>query len=103
MYPKPVEVATALSVAVGLVQVGCSPYPPSTLQIVMALLRLSFLTAYLSDQVVAGFSTGASFHVIAALLKDIFGLRNLPQREGYGNMPMVRSSSGQVIPLSESV
>lgn len=51
----------------------------------MGLLRLEMVTTYFSDQVVAGFTTGASCHVFAAQLKDLFGLTNLPNRSGPAN------------------
>lgn len=51
----------------------------------MAVLRLEFVTAYFSDAVVGGFSTGAAFHVFVSQLKDFFGLSHLPHRSGAGN------------------
>uniref|UniRef100_A0A1I7SHK7 Sulfate_transp domain-containing protein n=3 Tax=Bursaphelenchus xylophilus TaxID=6326 RepID=A0A1I7SHK7_BURXY len=52
----------------------------------MAFLRLEFVTAYFSDAVVGGFSTGAAFHVFVSQLKDFFGLEDLPRRIGAGNL-----------------
>ncbi|GMT04697.1 hypothetical protein PENTCL1PPCAC_26871, partial [Pristionchus entomophagus] len=48
----------------------------------MALLRLDFLTTYFSDQVVAGFTTAASIHVLVSQLKDALGIRNLTKHDG---------------------
>ena len=61
------------------------------LQIMMGILRLELITTYFSDQVVAGFTTGASMHVFAAQLKDIFGLKHLPTRSGAGYLFMVEN------------
>ncbi|KAL3100985.1 hypothetical protein niasHS_001445 [Heterodera schachtii] len=56
----------------------------------MGLLRLELITTYFSDQVVAGFTTGASMHVFVAQLSDLFGLRTLglPHRNGAGYLFM---------------
>uniref|UniRef100_A0A914X1T2 SLC26A/SulP transporter domain-containing protein n=1 Tax=Plectus sambesii TaxID=2011161 RepID=A0A914X1T2_9BILA len=67
----PIEVATTLTLAIGLVQ------------LLMAVLRLGFLTTYLSDQVVAGFTTAVAFHVLAAQLDDLLGIK-IPHRNGFG-------------------
>ncbi|CAD5231309.1 unnamed protein product [Bursaphelenchus okinawaensis] len=69
-----VDVASTLCFTVGIVM------------FVMAILRLEFVTAYFSDAVVGGFSTGAAFHVFVSQLKDFFGLSNLPKRYGAGNL-----------------
>uniref|UniRef100_F1L6E5 Sulfate permease family protein 3 n=1 Tax=Ascaris suum TaxID=6253 RepID=F1L6E5_ASCSU len=55
-----IEVVSALTLCVGLVH------------LLMALLRVEFLTSYLSDQLISGFSTGASVHVIIVQLDKIF-------------------------------
>uniref|UniRef100_A0A914RW54 SLC26A/SulP transporter domain-containing protein n=1 Tax=Parascaris equorum TaxID=6256 RepID=A0A914RW54_PAREQ len=47
------------------------------------LLRLEFLTAYFSDQLVAGFATGSACHVFTAQLDDIIGV-NVPKVSGPG-------------------
>ncbi|XP_077971979.1 prestin-like isoform X2 [Styela clava] len=44
------------------------------MQIAMAFLRLGFLTNFLSDPVVQGFTTGAAFHVLTSQVKYLFGL-----------------------------
>ncbi|VDM99022.1 unnamed protein product [Thelazia callipaeda] len=54
--------------------------------IIMGLLRLSFVATYFSDQVVAGFTTAASMHVLVAQMKYIFNLPNLPMRSGPGEL-----------------
>lgn len=55
----------------------------------MAVLRLDFLTAYLSDQVVSGFSTGAACHVFVAQLNEITGVK-LPRYDGFFRLYYVR-------------
>lgn len=51
-------------------------------QLTMALLRLDFLTAYLSDQVITGFTTGAACHVFVAQLDKVINVR-LPRYSGF--------------------
>ncbi|KAK6052916.1 chloride anion exchanger domain protein [Cooperia oncophora] len=70
---QPVEVASALTLAIGLVQFA------------IALLGLDFLTTYFSDQIVAGFTTGAAVHVFVTQLKDVTGIYGTPRRVGVGN------------------
>uniref|UniRef100_A0A914XGG2 STAS domain-containing protein n=1 Tax=Plectus sambesii TaxID=2011161 RepID=A0A914XGG2_9BILA len=67
---QPITVVTSITLAVGLVQLA------------MALMRLDFLTAYLSDQVVAGFTTGAACHVFVAQLNKVLNV-NLPRHTGF--------------------
>ncbi|XP_070193261.1 prestin-like isoform X3 [Littorina saxatilis] len=47
--------------------VGC-------VQLLLGLLRLGFLTVYLSDPLVSGFTTGAACHVFTSQIKHIFGV-----------------------------
>uniref|UniRef100_A0A0K0D500 Sulfate_transp domain-containing protein n=1 Tax=Angiostrongylus cantonensis TaxID=6313 RepID=A0A0K0D500_ANGCA len=70
--PTPIEVASALTILIGVIQ------------FCLGVLRLSFITTYFSDQVVSGFTTGASCHVFVSQLKDAFGLRGMPSRSGPG-------------------
>uniref|UniRef100_A0A914CB78 STAS domain-containing protein n=1 Tax=Acrobeloides nanus TaxID=290746 RepID=A0A914CB78_9BILA len=72
--PSPIMIASTLALCVGLIQ------------ILMGFLRLEIITTYFSDQVVAGFTTGASMHVFTTQLKDFFGIPHLPKRYGPGNM-----------------
>ncbi|KAH7727630.1 CRE-SULP-4 protein [Aphelenchoides avenae] len=58
----PVTVSCTLALCVGLIQ------------ILMGLLRLEIITTYFSDQLVAGFTTGASCHVLVAQLPELFGI-----------------------------
>nr|CAD2140002.1 unnamed protein product [Meloidogyne enterolobii] len=73
---SPIIVSSTLACCIGLVTLA------------MGILRLDMISTYFSDQVVAGFTTGASVHVFAAQLKFIFGLSGLPARSGAGNLIM---------------
>uniref|UniRef100_A0A158Q396 Sulfate_transp domain-containing protein n=1 Tax=Dracunculus medinensis TaxID=318479 RepID=A0A158Q396_DRAME len=66
-------VVTALTLCVGLIQ------------IVMGLLRLDFLTQYMSDQVIKGFTTGAAVHVFVAQLNKLIGVP-LSRHSGFGKL-----------------
>ncbi|KHJ96523.1 sulfate permease [Oesophagostomum dentatum] len=66
-------ILTSLTLCVGIIQIA------------MALLRLDFLTALLSDQIIAGFTTGASVHVFTAQLNKILGVP-LPRHSGAGKL-----------------
>ncbi|VDL79279.1 unnamed protein product [Nippostrongylus brasiliensis] len=74
--PTQVQVASALTVLIGLIQV------------LVAALGLDFVTTYFSDELVAGFTTGAGFHVFVTQLKDVTGIRGLPRRQGLANLIM---------------
>ncbi|CAI5450628.1 unnamed protein product [Caenorhabditis angaria] len=54
-----------------------------TIQILMGILRLGFLTTYLSDPLISGFTTGAAFHVFTSQLNKVFGVK-LARHEGIG-------------------
>ncbi|VDO83956.1 unnamed protein product [Haemonchus placei] len=71
--PTPVQVASALTVLIGIIQV------------LVGALGLDFVTTYFSDELVTGFTTGASTHVFITQLKDVFGIPGLPRREGVAN------------------
>ncbi|XP_012935752.1 prestin isoform X2 [Aplysia californica] len=44
------------------------------LQLLLGLLQLGFLTVYLSDPLISGFTTGAACHVFTSQIKHIFGI-----------------------------
>ncbi|XP_059150453.1 prestin-like isoform X2 [Physella acuta] len=44
------------------------------LQILLGVFRLGFLTVYLSDPLISGFTTGAAIHVFTSQIKHIFGI-----------------------------
>ncbi|CAK9802967.1 Slc26a5 [Anthophora plagiata] len=67
---SPVEVATAVTFTVALIQLG------------MYLLRLGVIASLLADSLVSGFTTSAAIHVFTSQVKDLLGLRNLPKRKG---------------------
>ncbi|CAI2354828.1 unnamed protein product [Caenorhabditis sp. 36 PRJEB53466] len=70
-YVDPLVFTSALTFLVGVVQ------------IIMGVLRLSFLTTYLSDPLVSGFTTGAAVHVFTSQLNKVLGIE-LPRHEGIG-------------------
>ncbi|PIC28303.1 hypothetical protein B9Z55_020268 [Caenorhabditis nigoni] len=67
----PLIFTSALTLLVGVVQV------------IMGVLRLGFLTTYLSDTLVSGFTTGAAVHVFTSQLNKVLGVK-LPRHEGIG-------------------
>jgi MFS superfamily sulfate permease-like transporter len=46
-----------------------------SLQILMGVFRLEFLTSYFSEQVMSGFVVGAYVHVFFAQIGDILGIK----------------------------
>lgn len=40
----------------------------------MGLLRLGFVTIYLSESLTRGFTTGAAMHVFTSQIKHVFGI-----------------------------
>ncbi|XP_053971108.1 solute carrier family 26 member 10-like isoform X2 [Hylaeus volcanicus] len=65
-----VEVATAVTFTVALIQLG------------MYVLRLGIITSLLADSLVSGFTTAAAIHVFTSQVKDLLGLTNLARRKG---------------------
>ncbi|XP_076813824.1 prestin-like isoform X2 [Clavelina lepadiformis] len=59
---KKIEIACSATLLVGIIQ------------LLMAILRLGFLTTLLSDPVIQGFTTGSAFHVMSSQVKYLFGL-----------------------------
>ncbi|XP_033647482.1 pendrin-like isoform X2 [Asterias rubens] len=58
-----VYVASALALAVGIAQM------------LMGIFRLGFVTIYLSEPLVRGFTTGAAVHVFTSQFRHLFGIR----------------------------
>ncbi|XP_013393367.1 sulfate transporter [Lingula anatina] len=58
-----VGIAMALTLLCGIIQVG------------MGIFRLGFVTTYLSDAFVGGFTTGAAFHITTSQVKTMLGLK----------------------------
>ncbi|ETN82382.1 hypothetical protein NECAME_17740, partial [Necator americanus] len=69
------ELTSALTLVVGIVQ------------ILFGVLRLGFLTTYLSDPLICGFTTGSAAHVLVAQLNKVLGVK-LPRHEGTGMLLM---------------
>ncbi|KAK6027479.1 STAS domain protein [Ostertagia ostertagi] len=51
--------------------------------LLFGVLRLGFLTTYLSDPLVSGFTTGSAAHVMVSQLNKVIGVK-LPRHEGTG-------------------
>lgn len=60
---SPLQVLSVLTLAVGV------------LQIIMWIMRLGAVSTLLSEPLVSGFTTAASFHVLSSQLKDLFGIK----------------------------
>ncbi len=54
----------------------------------MRLLHVGFVTAYLSDQVISGFTTGAAVHVFTSQLNEMINV-DLPRKSGFGGIVKV--------------
>ncbi|XP_052757673.1 prestin isoform X2 [Galleria mellonella] len=65
----PLQVLSIVCLAVGI------------FQILMWVLRLGAVSSLLSEPLVSGFTTAASFHVLASQLKDLFGVK-IPKLSG---------------------
>lgn len=55
----------------------------------MGLFQFGFITIFLSESLISGYTTGAAVHVFTSQLKHIFGL-NLTSHSGILSVPMVR-------------
>ncbi|XP_060806579.1 prestin isoform X2 [Amyelois transitella] len=71
----PLQVLSLVTIAVGI------------FQMLMWLLRLGAVSTLLSEPLVSGFTTAASFHVLASQLSHLFGLK-LPKRSGHYKIVM---------------
>uniref|UniRef100_A0A7E4ZYI3 STAS domain-containing protein n=1 Tax=Panagrellus redivivus TaxID=6233 RepID=A0A7E4ZYI3_PANRE len=67
-----ITTASTLAFTIGLVN------------IVMGILHLEIVATYFSDQLISGFTTAASVHVLVTQLKELFGLRGLYEPTGPG-------------------
>ncbi|CAF1961203.1 unnamed protein product [Rotaria magnacalcarata] len=63
MINERISIATTLAFLVGLVQ------------LILSFLRLGFLTVYLTEPFISGFTTGAALHVFTSQIPYIFGLK----------------------------
>ncbi|KAL4229849.1 hypothetical protein ACF0H5_010241 [Mactra antiquata] len=50
-------------------------------QLIMGFLRMGFITTYMSDPMIGGFTTGAAVHVGTSQVKYVFGL-HIPRSDG---------------------
>lgn len=64
-----IAIASSLCLLVGLVQ------------LVMGMFRMGFITTYMSDPMIGGFTTGAAVHVGTSQMKYVFGL-HIPRSDG---------------------
>lgn len=72
----PMTIISALTFTVG------------TFQVLMATFRLTFVTTYMSDQMVAGYTAGSAFHVLISQFGKVFGIKT-PRRSGFLMLPKV--------------
>jgi MFS superfamily sulfate permease-like transporter len=56
-------------------------------QLLLSFLRLGFLTVYLTEPFISGFTTGAAVHVLTSQIRSIFGLKRLGGIEGAFKLP----------------
>ncbi|KAE9420647.1 hypothetical protein Angca_007389, partial [Angiostrongylus cantonensis] len=93
----PLVITSALAFIVGVIQ--ASAVPPIQFQIVFGVLRLGFLTTYLSDPLVSGFTTGSAAHVLISQLNKVLGVK-LPRYEGAGMLIMMIRDLVYSVPLA---
>uniref|UniRef100_A0AC34Q3B6 STAS domain-containing protein n=1 Tax=Panagrolaimus sp. JU765 TaxID=591449 RepID=A0AC34Q3B6_9BILA len=67
-----IATASALAFVIGIIH------------IIMGFLRLEIIVTYLSDQLVSGFTTAASTHVLITQLPSFFGMLGIPRPSGFG-------------------
>ena len=48
----------------------------SSVKLLLSIFRLGFVTSYLSEPFVSGFTTGAAIHVFGSQLASLFGVRS---------------------------
>uniref|UniRef100_A0A0X3NK04 Prestin n=1 Tax=Schistocephalus solidus TaxID=70667 RepID=A0A0X3NK04_SCHSO len=70
-----VALGSALGMAVGLTQLA------------FGILRLGFVTRFLSDPMISGFTVGSAVHVVVSQLKTVFGL-SVPRQSGLFHVPL---------------
>ncbi|CAF1544697.1 unnamed protein product, partial [Adineta steineri] len=70
-----VQVATTLALLVGLVQ------------LLLSFLRLGFLTVYLTEPFISGFTSGAAVHVFTSQIPSLFGVKSPSRIEGAFKLP----------------
>uniref|UniRef100_A0A0N5C9A4 STAS domain-containing protein n=1 Tax=Strongyloides papillosus TaxID=174720 RepID=A0A0N5C9A4_STREA len=58
------------------------------IQLVMGLLRLNFISTYMSDALISGFTTGSACHVFMSQLSKAFGYK-IPKYSGIGMLVLM--------------
>jgi len=58
-------------------------------QLLLGLSGLGFISYYLSDAFISGYTCGSAIHVFVSQIKDIFGLKNTIKYEGVFKIPKV--------------
>ncbi|CAK5097133.1 unnamed protein product [Meloidogyne enterolobii] len=58
-----------------LVLISALTFGVGIFQILMAIFRLSFITNYISDSLISGFTTGAAVHVLTSQLDKLIGVK----------------------------
>lgn len=67
-------------------------------QLLIAMFRLEFITNYISDQIIDGFSIASAFHICVSQLYDIFGIARTNQRTtGFASLFLVCSMQNKMI------
>lgn len=60
------------------------------IQLLMSFFKLGFMTSYLSDFMISGFTCGASFHVLTSQVKYLLGLDEMiPRLTGFNTVFLV--------------
>ncbi len=62
----------------------------TVLKILMGVFRLGFLSVYMSDQLISGFTTGAAFMVFTSQINEVFGIQK-SHASGPGKLFVVRN------------
>lgn len=55
----------------------------------MGIFQFGFITIFLSESLVSGYTTGAAVHVFTSQVKHIFGFYNMTSSQGLLNVPKV--------------
>ncbi|VDL96560.1 unnamed protein product [Schistocephalus solidus] len=71
-------------------------------QLAFGILRLGFVTRFLSDPMISGFTVGSAVHVVVSQLKTVFGL-SVPRQSGLFHVPLVPTSKVDTRPTPPSV
>lgn len=78
----------ALEVTSGEVVVAVT-FTAGVIQMALGILRLGFVTNYLSDPLIGGFTTGAACEVVVSQLKDILGLTDINHHSWFATLKTI--------------